>query len=113
ETSEPGVLVAIGTSRDRTYQAGKILRIHLGGPDIASQSEARSSAEDLSPLVPFDGMPSFANVGRYYDVAPLPGNKDRFLVTWSDGAVETGVLTMAKSSPDFGIYVFDATNQQR
>jgi hydrazine synthase alpha subunit-like protein len=109
----PGMLVAIGTSRDRTYQAGKILRISLGGADINSQSEANSSAEDLTPLVPGDRTPSFKDVGRYYDVAAVPGNPDRFLVTWADGPVETSVLAMAKTSPDFGIYVYDAKTQTR
>ena len=109
----PGMLVAIGTSRDRTYQAGKILRINLGGADITSQSEAHSSAEDLTPLVPADRTPSFKDVGRYYDVVPVPGNADRFLTTWSDGPVETEVLSMAKASPDFGIYVYDAKTQTR
>ncbi|MDB4969663.1 MAG: hypothetical protein JWN44_5352 [Myxococcales bacterium] len=109
----PGQLVVIGTSRDRTYQAGKILRVNLGGSDITQQSEARSSAEDLTPLVPADRTPSFKDVGRYYDVAPVPGNSDRFLTTWADGAVETEVLSMAKSHPDFGIYVFDAKSNTR
>jgi hypothetical protein len=109
----PGMILAIGTSRDRTYQAGKILRINLGGADITEQSEANSSAEDLTPLVPADRTPSFDGVGRYYDVAPLPGTTDRFLVTWADGPVETGVLSMAKTSPDFGIYVFDSKTQTR
>lgn len=109
----PGVIVAIGTSRDRTFQAGKILRIKLGGPDINSQSEANSSAEDLTPLVPGDRTPSFKDVGRYYDVVPVPGNADRFLTTWADGPVETGVLAMAKTSPDFGIYVYDTKTQTR
>lgn len=109
----PGKLIAIGTSRDRTYQAGKILRIDLGGPDITTQSEARSSAEDLTPLVPGDRTPSFKDVGRYYDVAPVPGNPDRFLTTWADGPVETEVLSMAQAQPDFGIYVYDAKTRTR
>jgi Hydrazine synthase alpha subunit middle domain len=109
----PGQLVVIGTSRDRTYQAGKILRVSLGGADITTQSEARSSAQDLTPLVPADRTPSFKDVGRYYDVAPVPGSTDRFLTTWADGPVETEILSMAKASPDFGIYVYDAKTQTR
>jgi hypothetical protein len=109
----PGMIITIGTARDRTYQAGKILRVNLGGPDIRTQSEARSSAEDLTPLVPPDRTPSFDNVGRYYDVVPLPNTSDRFLVSWADGAVETTVLSMAKASPDFGIYVYDAKTGTR
>lgn len=109
----PGNLVVIGTSRDRTYQAGKILKVNLGGADITEQSEANSSAEDLTPLVPADRTPSFKDVGRYYDVVPVPGIADRYLTTWSDGAVETEVLSMAHAQPDFGIYVYDAKSQTR
>jgi hypothetical protein len=109
----PGQLVVIGTSRDRTYQAGKILKVNLGGADITSQSEANSSAEDLTPLVPADRTPSFKDVGRYYDVVPVPGLADRYLTTWSDGPVETEVLSMANAHPDFGIYVYDAKSQTR
>jgi hypothetical protein len=108
-----GTLVVIGTSRDRTYQAGKILRVHLGGPDITTQSEARASYEDLTPDVPGDRTASFPNVGRYYDVQPLPNTSERFLVTWADGPVESTVLGMANASPDFGIYVYDAKAKTR
>jgi hypothetical protein len=108
-----GMLVSIGTSRDRTYQAGKILRINLGGPDITTQSEARASVEDLTPDVPPDRTASFPNVGRYYDVQPLPNTSERFLVTWADGPVESTVLGMANASPDFGIYVYDSKSKTR
>jgi hypothetical protein len=106
---QPGQLVAIGTSRDRTFQAGKILLINLGGPTVETQSEARSHADDLTTAVPGDRQPSFKGVGRYYDVAPV-GSPDQkqFLVSWSDGYVEDEINTMAMAPPDFGIYVFDA-----
>jgi Hydrazine synthase alpha subunit middle domain len=109
---QPGKVVAIGTSRDRTYQAGKILLINLGGPDVASQSEARSQAVDLTPDVPGDRQPSFKGVGRYYDVSGVGDPaKNQFLVSWSDGFVEDEVNSMAKAPPDFGIYVFDASSK--
>jgi hypothetical protein len=110
----PGIIAAIGTARDRTYQSGKLLLINLGGLDISQQSEARSSVTDLTPLVPPGGEPSFNGVGRYYDIMPIhdPNNK-KFLVSWSDGFVETAILSMAHSAPDFGIYVFDAATQNR
>ncbi|MFI5289747.1 MAG: hypothetical protein ACHQ17_08860, partial [Polyangia bacterium] len=109
----PGVLVSIGTSRDRTFQAGKLLLVNLGGTDVSMQSEARSSAQDLTPDVPGDRTPSFTGVGRYYDVVPLAGKTDKYLVSWADGPVETEVLAMAKANPDFGIYVYDAQSHQR
>jgi hypothetical protein len=110
----PGKLVAIGTSRDRTYQAGKILVIDLGGPDVSTQSEARSSAIDLTPEVPGDRTPSYPGTGRYYDAVPIgDAAKQQFLVSWSDGYVESGIDSMAKSPPDFGIYVYDAKARTR
>src|SRR5262249_53329136 len=96
----PGQVVAIGTSRDRTYQAGKILLINLGGATVDTQSEARSSAIDLTPEVPGDREPSYKGVGRYYDVTPLANKANQYLVTWADGPVETEILGMAKASPD-------------
>jgi hypothetical protein len=109
-----GTVVAIGTSRDRTFQAGKIVLVNLGGTDVTQQSEARSSVIDLTPDVPGDGAPSFNGVGRYFDVIPVgdPAKK-QYLVTWADGEVETAVLSMAKASPDFGIFVYDANTKTR
>jgi hypothetical protein len=109
----PGQVVAIGTSRDRTYQAGKIVLISLGGPDITQQSEARSSVEDLTPDVPGDRSPSFKDVGRYYDVTTINLDKRQFLTSWSDGQVETETLSAAHAAPDFGIYLYDAINKTR
>jgi Hydrazine synthase alpha subunit middle domain len=107
----PGMIVAIGTSRDRTFQSGKIVLINLGGQTVESQSEARSSVQDLTLLVPGDRTPSFKGVGRYYDVTPVGElAKNQFLVSWSDGAVEEETNSMAKDPPDFGIYVFNATS---
>jgi hypothetical protein len=111
---EPGKLVAIGTSRDRTFQAGKIVAIKLGGADVSTQSEALSSVEDLTPDVPGDRIPSYPQIGRYYDVAPVGDPaKRQMLVTWADGAVESETLGMAKATPDFGIYLYDAVARTR
>jgi hypothetical protein len=108
----PGKLVVIGTSRDRTFQAGKILLVNLGGPTVDTQSEANSSAVDLTPDVPGDRTPSFKGVGRYFDVRPVGDvAKNQFLVSWSDGYVEEETNTMAKAPPDFGIYLFDANSR--
>ncbi len=110
----PGKIVAIGTSRDRTYQAGKILLINLGGPTIAEQSEATASFTDLTPLVPGDNVASFPGVGRFYDAVPIgAADSNQFLTSWSDGAVETKLDAMAQAPPDFGIYVYDAKSGTR
>jgi hypothetical protein len=98
-------VVAIATSRDRTLQAGQLMLINLNG------SEANSTSVNMTPLVPADRTPSPQGIGRYYDAEPLgdeaPG---QFLATWADGPVESQQLELAKSTPDFGIYLFDANN---
>ena len=101
-------LIAIGTSRDRTLQAGKLLLIDLNG------SEANSTAKDLTPLVPGDRTPSAQGIGRYYDAEPVgdsaPG---QFLTSWSDGPVESEELDRAMTTAQFGIYVVDANTGTR
>src|SRR5581483_5098539 len=110
----PGMIVTIGTSRDRTFQAGKLVLVNLGGTDVSHQSEALSSATDLTPDVPGDRTPSFNGVGRYYDVRPAgDAAGQQFLVTWADGPVESEVLGQAKASPQFGIYLYDSVAKTR
>ncbi len=109
----PGNVVVIGTSRDRTYQAGKLVLVHLGGPTVDKQSEATATYSDLTPDVPGDNTPSFMGVGRYYDAVPIGTNGTQYLTSWSDGAVQTSLNTMAQSPPQFGIYVYDSASQTR
>jgi hypothetical protein len=101
-------LVAVATSRDRTLQSGKLFLIDLNG------SEANSTTQDLTPLVPGDRTPSAQGIGRYYDAEPVgaeaPG---QFLASWSDGPVETEELARAMSTAQFGIYVLDASSGTR
>jgi hypothetical protein len=99
-------MVAIATSRDRTLQAGKLFLINLNG------SEVRSTASDLTPLIPGDRTASQAGVGRYYDAEPL-GSASKFLVSWSDGPVESETLALAGTNAKFGIYVFDSNANRR
>ncbi|HVR61960.1 MAG TPA: hypothetical protein VMU50_08680 [Polyangia bacterium] len=99
-------LIAVATSRDRTLQAGKLFLIDLNG------TEAKSTFTDLTPLVPGDRTPSPVSldlpVGRYYDAEPVGDVADqRFLVSWSDGPVESEVLDAAHSFANFGLYVLD------
>jgi hypothetical protein len=101
-------LVAIGTSRDRTLQAGKLLLLDL------ATSEDNARAEDLTPLVPGGRGRSAGGVGRYYDAEPIGVPADRrFLVSWADGPVETETLEAAKTTADFGVYVFDSKSGRR
>lgn len=119
---EPGRVVAIGTSRDRTLQAGKILDIRLGQLDEGGtfrQSERNASFRDLTPLVPGGREPSQPTVGRYYDAYPVKnedgvyGDRPYFLVSWADGPVEQETLAAANLYADFGIYLFDSRTGAR
>ena len=109
----PGKLVAIATARDRTYQAGALVSIDLGGPTVDQQSEARSQGHVITADVPLGREPSFKGIGRYYDVVPLAGKDGQYLVSWADGAVESEILGMAKATPDFGIYVYNEQTKER
>jgi len=100
-------MIAIATSRDRTLQSGKLFLINMNG------SEAHSTATDLTPLIPGDRTASQAGVGRYYDAEPLSTAPGRFLVSWSDGPVESETLALAGTNAQFGIYVFDSNTKTR
>jgi hypothetical protein len=101
-------MVAIATSRDRTLQSGKLFKINLNG------SETHSTATDLTPLIPGDRVASQAGVGRYYDAEGLGGSAaGRYLVSWSDGAVESETLALGHTNAQFGIYVFDSNSKTR
>jgi hypothetical protein len=94
-------VVAVGTSRDRTLQAGKLLLINL------AKSEATSSFKDMTPLVPGDRSRSFSGVGRYYDAEAVGAVAARtFLVSWADGPVQSEVVATAGNA-NFGLYVFE------
>jgi Hydrazine synthase alpha subunit middle domain len=101
-------LVAVGTSRDNTLQAGKLLLIDL------ADSEKNAEVRDLTPLVPGDRMRAANDIGRYYDAEPIGEPTDqRFLVSWSGGPVESSALAMGMTRANFGLYVYDARSQQR
>jgi hypothetical protein len=98
-------VIAVATSRDRTLQSGKLFLIDLNG------SEANSTSQDLTPLVPGDRSPSSQGIGRYYDAEPVgddaPG---QFLTSWADGPVQSEELDRAMSTAQFGIYVLNTAN---
>ena len=101
-------MVAIATSRDRTLQSGKLFLINLNG------SELHSTATDLTPMIPGGRDPSQFGVGRYYDAEALGSSAPgRYLVSWSDGPVESETLALAGTNAQFGIYVFDSASKTR
>ena len=69
-----------------------------------NQAEARATFKTLTPDVPFGEDPSADTVGRYYDAHALNAkDKPDLLVSWSDGPVESGVLTAAGVKANFGV----------
>ena len=101
-------LVAIGTSRDRTLQSGKVLLIDL------NDDEATSKVTDLTPLVPGGKERSEKGLGRYYDAEPIgPAADLKFIVSWADGPVQSEILEEAKTTANFGLYVLDGKTGKR
>lgn len=115
----PGRFVVIGTSRDRTVQAGALLDVRLGEQDeqggyTLRMSEENASYRILTPDVPLGEEPSFNSVGRYYDAYALNANEyPDLLVSWADGPVESGTLGAAGLSADFGIYLYNSRRNAR
>ncbi|MEZ4359863.1 MAG: hypothetical protein R3B48_06755 [Kofleriaceae bacterium] len=118
----PGRVIAIGTARDRTIQAGTLIDIRLGKPSSkdgvvradTEASEANASYKIYSPNVPLGREPSASTIGRYYDAFPLNAKEDPdLLVSWADGTVEAETLAKGGVSANFGIYLYDTKSQTR
>jgi hypothetical protein len=118
----PGHLIAIASSRDRTFQSGAILQVFMGGVREEggefradeNMSEATASYRVLTDAVPLGDEPSSRTVGRYYNAYPLNGKEfPDLLVSWSDGAVQSDVNGAAGIPPDFGIYLFNSESGER
>ena len=118
----PGRVIAIGSSRDMTVQAGAILDIRLGETQTVdgemwanvNMSEANSSVNILTPNVPRGEDPSFQGIGRYYSAYPLNGKElPDLLVSWADGPVQSEVLGAAELTANFGIYLYDSKKRSR
>lgn len=119
----PGRVVAIGSSRDRTFQSGAILDIRLGetyttdNGDVhadVEMSEANASYNILTAQVPLGRDPSSNTVGRYYNAYPLNAKEyPDFLVSWANGPVQSEVNGAAGVAPNFGIYLYDSRKGTR
>ena len=118
----PGRVIAIGSSRDRTFQSGAILDIRLGeayevdGEVWADRemSELSASTRILTAQVPLGDEPSFQSIGRYYNAYPLNSKEyPDLLVSWADGPVQSDVNGAAGVAPDFGLFLFDSRTGTR
>jgi hypothetical protein len=104
----PNVMVGIATSRERTIQAGSLVKMDARWhkPD-GTIDETRLDSEHvafdlLTQAVPTGDDPSPA--GRYRNPRGLPDG--RLLVSWADGVVND-TNDLAETPPDFGIYLYD------
>lgn len=103
ETLDRNVFIGIGTDRERTIQAGALIRIDArSSANDSRHDEERASYDVLSPAVPrgSDSSP----VGRYRSPHVLPDG--RLLVSWADGYVND-VNELSATPPDFGLYIYD------
>lgn len=101
------VFVGIGTSRERTIQAGAIMRIDAQGQG-KKLDEQGAHFTSLTPDVPTGSEAS--PVGRYR--TPFMLEDGKLLVSWADRDVSDR-LELANTAPKFGIYLLDPKTQQR
>jgi len=103
----PNVMVGIATNRERTIQAGAIVKIDAqhyvnGAADPKRLDSEHIKYELLTPAVPTGDDPS--PVGRYRNPRALPDG--RLIVSWADGVVND-INELSQTPPDFGIYIYD------
>ncbi len=113
---EPGVFVAIGTSRSRTIQSGAVMRIDARaatGTDGLRIDVQQARFLNWTPAVPTGSESPPSGVGRYRNPRSISLMQDGhmvptgdFLVSWSDGDVNDR-NELAATAPQFGIYMFD------
>jgi hypothetical protein len=103
----PNVMVGIATNRERTIQAGSIVRIdaqqyvnNVANPNRLDSEHVKFDL--LTPAVPTGDDPS--PVGRYRNPRALADG--RLLVSWADGFVND-INELSQTPPDFGIYIYD------
>jgi len=112
--ASPGVFVGIATTRERTIQAGAVMKVDVraeSGTAGIAFDEQHARFDSLTPDVP-TGMGSVATgIGRYRTPLALTGDS-RFLVSWADGDVSDR-NEIANTAPNFGIYLYDAASRTR
>ncbi len=111
----PGVFVGIGTSRERTLNAGSLLRIDAridgsAAVDAIELDEQGARMIELTPSVPVDEASPPSGAGRY--MTPFPIERGDLLVSWADGDVNDR-NELAGTAPNFGIYRFDDETRER
>ncbi len=110
----PNVMVGIGTKRNRTLQAGALMRIDARyvNPTTKNITPEKLDSDhatftNLTPGVPTEGGPS--PLGRYRTPSHLPDG--RLLVSWADGWV-TDQNELEAVPPNWGVYVYDLQSKK-
>jgi hypothetical protein len=106
------VMVGIATNRERTIQAGAIVKIDAqsygtGALDPQRLDSEHVKYEVLTPAVPTGDDASPA--GRYRN--PRSIGDGRLLVSWANGNVND-LNELSQTPPDFGIYVLDPASAE-
>lgn len=108
ETLDQNVFIAVGTDRERTLQAGALIRVDARSKTGDSRhDEERATFQSITPSVPTGSDPS--PVGRYRTPHMLPDG--RLLVSWADHYVND-TNELSETPPDFGIYIYDPTSRK-
>ncbi len=111
ETGTMNVFIAVATDRERTIQAGALVKVDARVAGAAAgdtrHDEERASYAVLTGAVPLGSDPS--PIGRYRSPHMLPDG--RLLVSWADGPVND-TNELAETPPDFGIYIYDPATLQ-
>lgn len=103
ETLDENVFIAVATDRERTIQAGALVRVDArSSANDNRHDEERAAFDVLTPGVPrgSDASP----IGRYRSPHTLPDG--RLLVSWADHYVND-VNELSATPPDFGLYIYD------
>jgi len=111
---EKGLLIGVATSRERTIQAGALVKIDVraaSGSGAIAYDEQSAQTQTLTPDVPTGEQSPANGAGRYRTPRAMP-ETSQLLVSWSAGDVNER-NELAGTAPNFGIYLFDPDSGRR
>ncbi|MET0287669.1 MAG: hypothetical protein ABW352_24490 [Polyangiales bacterium] len=110
----PGELLGIATSRDKTIQAGALMRVTVpvtSTTGVPTYNEQAATFNKVSINVPTGEEASPTGTGRYRSPAAIAGS-DKWIVSWADGDVnERNEISV--TAPNFGLYLYDPKTDRR
>jgi hypothetical protein len=110
-----GEFLGIATSRDKTIQAGALMRVKVPYTALSKTQglfdEQNASFENLTLDVPTDDATPASGVGRYRSPHMMPDSR-KVVVAWAEGDVNER-SELAGTAPDFGLYLWDPQSGKR